>query len=864
MAASASTTVGGHVSRVPLLITAIAVSVGLLLGGAAERSFATASWQWYKADFHVHSVVSADAFPDLGVISASAKANGFNAIFLTDHNLGSNFPISGMTANHMFFEDSYRRWTTATTGALSASTNQLVTSPVASGTSSLHLASTSSTAGESFVWTKRGPNFRTGTSDAILRFKVYPTQLDAGSGLYVSAAIGGDPTVRSPANNPVGYTTTAGVISPGKSTVLVFYFGAPPPASFYGSAHVLAYDLDSGYCDRPLELGAWISCTVDVRSKLADLPPTDQPLAYDALSDLKISSVAQNGRADAYFDSYSIDATSSSADEFVERTAVIGAYDTPSFRIFPSVELGVNKHANRFNFGITDPAQFTSYQDGIAGILPAQQTGYPAQLNHPGVAGGITDAEAISTDAEGADLLEVRQQNMINDWDAILRKGKPIVGTWGGDNHIGRWTLGSLVSFVSAPALTFDDLMQSIFEGRAYMGQSSFVGGFSLNLDSASPYPYPARYPVYVSPTRTTIPAHVAIGGGLRSGDIVRWLANDGSASTTSVLASDSTSSATYDATNPVPLGGAAAYVRAEVRSSSGTLRGVSEPILFADVAGLPADISYHVQRITTPSGHDYTRIASRGVTSTAWDAAANQLSLDLTDPAGSLVDLQGTSASSPTGVEVDGAAVSEAGSLADFDSATGSTWFYDAATNGLYLKVLQAGPSSAVRVAFGSAPPPPPQTITLNPAADAFVNSAAPTTNYGHSFAFYVDGNGIRKAYLRFDLSSLVGTVGNATLRIWGNSTQSIGYDVFGVDDTSWVESTIDWGNQPTSWNANPTGSSGRVDAGTWTSVDVTPLVQAAAGGTLNLGLSTTSTTNLSLASRESIHKPQLVIATG
>ena len=275
-------------SRIPLLVTAVAALIGLLLAGAAERSLATPSWQWYKADFHVHSVVSADAFPDLGVISSSAKANGFNAIFLTDHNLGSNFPISGMTANHMFFEDTYRRWTTATTGSLSSSTNQLASSPVASGTSSLHLASTSSTAGETFVWTKRGPNFRTGTSDAILRFKVYPTELDAGSGLYVSAAIGGDPTVRSPANNPVGYTTTAGVISPGKSTVFVFYFGAPPPASFYGSAHVLAYNLDSGYCDRPFELGTWISCTVDVRSKLADLAPDDQPLAYDGLSDLKM------------------------------------------------------------------------------------------------------------------------------------------------------------------------------------------------------------------------------------------------------------------------------------------------------------------------------------------------------------------------------------------------------------------------------------------------------------------------------------------------------------------------------------------------------------------------------------------------
>ena len=858
-------------SRTPHFLTAAAAAIGLLLIGPTAGSGAAPSMQWYKADFHVHSVVSADAFPDLGVISASAKANGLNAVFLTDHNLASNFPISGMTANHMFFEDTYRRWTTATTGSLSASTNQLASSPVASGTASLHLASTSSTAGEAFVWTKRGPNFRAGTTDAILQFKVYPTRLDSGSGLYVSAAIGGDPTVRSPANNPVGYTTTAGAISPGKSTVLVFYFGAPPPASFYGSANVLAYNLDSGgYCDRPFQLDGWISCTIDVRSKLADVAPADQPLAYDALSDLKMSAVAQNGTADAYFDSYSIDATSSSADEFVERNASIGAYDTPTFRIFPSVEMGVNKHANRFDFGITDPSQFSSYPNGIDGILPTQQTGYPAQLNHPGVAGGVTDAEAISTNAEGADLLEVRQQNMISDWDAILRKGVPVVGTWGGDNHIGRWTAGSLVSFVQAPALTFDDLMHSIYEGRAYVGASSFVGGFALNLDPGSADPYPARYPVYVSPGKATIPAHVAIGGGLRAGDTVKWLGNNGSASATSVLASDPTSPPTYDATTDVPIAGASAYVRAEVRSSTGAVRALSEPIMFDDVPGLPLDISYHVQQVTTPSGHDYTRIATKGIASTAWDQGAGQLSIGLTDPSGSLVELRGTSATSPTGVAVDGTDVGEAASLADFDAATGSTWYYDTATNALYLKALQGSASSAVSVTFvGEGPPPPPPppppgTITLDPAADAFVRSTTPTTNYGASTALYVDANGIRKSYLRFDLSLVGGTVNSATLRIWANSAQSVGYDVYGVGDTSWDETTIDWDNQPANWDASPTGSSGPTVAGTWTSVDVTPLVQAAAGGQLSLGLFTTSNTNLSLASRQSDHSPQLVIATG
>jgi hypothetical protein len=936
--------------RIYILFAVAAASFGLLLAGAAEPSLAAPSWQWYKADFHVHSVVSADAFPDLGVISSSAKVNGFNAVFLTDHNLGSNFPISGMTANHMFFQDSYRRWTTATTGSLAATTNELATSPVASGTSSLHLASTSSSAGETFVWTKRGPNFQTGTSDSILKFKVYPVQVDGGSGLYVSAAIGGDPTVKDPANNPVGYTTTGGVISPGKSTVFVFYFGTPPPAGFYGAAHVLAYNLNAGYCDKSLSLNTWISCTVDVRSKLPDLAEADQPLSYDALSDLKIASVAEAGKAEAYFDAYSIDAASSSADEFVQRNGIIGSHDSSSFRIFPSVEMGINQHANRFNFGITDSAQFTSYKNGIDGILPTQQSGYPAQLNHPGVNGGVSDQAAIDTDAEGADLLEVRQQNMIDDWDAILRKGVPVVGTWGGDNHIGRWSVGSQATFVAAPALTFDDLMQATFEGRAYMGQASFAGGLALNLDQGSQEPYPARYPIYVSPARVTVSAHVAIGGGLHTGDIVRWLTNNGSATATSVLASDTISAATYDATKAVPLGGGSAYVRAEVRTSKGSVRGLSEPILFADVSGLPADISYHVQQITTPSGHDYTRIQSKGVTSTTWDETAKELALELTDPPGSLLELRGTSTSSPTSVVVDGVTVSAASSPSAFASATGSTWYYDAAANGLYLKVLQATATAAVRVAFGGsrdtdAPSAPtglavksamtssvvlewnpstdnvavagytiyrdgspigttsgttfsdtslspatthtytvdaydaagnhsassspvsattPGTITLNPAADSYVNSASATTNYGTSPAFYVDGNGVRKSYLRFDLTPLAGTVTKAALEIWGNSSQTTGYDVFGLDDTSWDETTINWDNQPTSWSMTPAGSSGPVTTGTWTSVDVTALVQAAAGKLLSLGLSTNSLTNLSLASRESTNKPRLVITIG
>ena len=54
--------------------------------------------QWYQTDTHVHSVVSGDALTDMGIISQAAKSLGYNAQFITDHQAGSNFPISTVIA----------------------------------------------------------------------------------------------------------------------------------------------------------------------------------------------------------------------------------------------------------------------------------------------------------------------------------------------------------------------------------------------------------------------------------------------------------------------------------------------------------------------------------------------------------------------------------------------------------------------------------------------------------------------------------------------------------------------------------------------------------------------------------------------
>jgi hypothetical protein len=344
---------------------------------------------------------------------------------------------------------------------------------------------------ETYVWTNRGPNFRSG--DIILKFSVYPTRIDPGSGVYVSASIGGDVTVQ----NPDGYTTSSGVISPGKSIVMVWQLGSPRVAASDTNRRVLTYPLT-------YTLNTWNHYTINISDYLADIPAAERPLDYNAVTYLKMAAAANAGTADAYFDTYSITASVPvpAADEFVYRTSLINTHDTSTFKIFPSLEMGVSKHAQRFNFGITQLSEFLSYWDGVDGILPAQESGYPAMLNHPGSSGGVNDEEAISTQGRGADLMEVRQQGWIDNWDAILQQGVQLLGTGTSDTHR-VFSGSSFATYVYGPELTFDSLIHSIFDGRTYVAAGSFgdQGRLIFNVDSSSQEPYPARYPMYV-PTR--------------------------------------------------------------------------------------------------------------------------------------------------------------------------------------------------------------------------------------------------------------------------------------------------------------------------------------------------------------------------
>ena len=149
---------------------------------------------------------------------------------------------------------------------------------------------------------------------------------------------------------------------------------------------------------------------------------------------------------------------------------------------------------------------------------------------------------------------------------------------------------------------------------------------------------------------------------------------------------------------------------------------------------------------------------------------------------------------------------------------------------------------------------------LTFAPIADAYVTAAIPNTNYGGSLQFRVDGSPIVMGYLTFNIQGLNKPIATAKLRIYANSSSSVGVKVYGVPDVTWNERSITYNNAPALGNLG--GQSGPIGGATWITIDVTVLVTG--NGLVSVALTGINSTAISLASRESgAHAPQLIITT-
>jgi chitodextrinase len=152
-------------------------------------------------------------------------------------------------------------------------------------------------------------------------------------------------------------------------------------------------------------------------------------------------------------------------------------------------------------------------------------------------------------------------------------------------------------------------------------------------------------------------------------------------------------------------------------------------------------------------------------------------------------------------------------------------------------------------------------QLVTLTPTADARVEQATPTTNFGTATALRVDaGSTPVESYLLFNATGLAGTLRHASLRVWASSGTADGPAVY-TSPTNWTETGITWATRPTRTGAGTDDKAG-ISTGTWVEYDVTSLMTG--NGTWSFVLAGVSSDGVDFHSKEATNDPQLVITMG
>ncbi len=153
--------------------------------------------------------------------------------------------------------------------------------------------------------------------------------------------------------------------------------------------------------------------------------------------------------------------------------------------------------------------------------------------------------------------------------------------------------------------------------------------------------------------------------------------------------------------------------------------------------------------------------------------------------------------------------------------------------------------------------------TLRFFAAADAKVELANPTTNFGSGDHLRTDvgPNDDAVSYLRFMVGGISGRVTSAKLRLRSTDNGTVdGPAVRGTSGT-WSESSVTWQNRPAA-TTGPVSDAGAIEPATWIEWDVTSLVQA--DGTHNFQLAAVSTDGVNFRSREfstASLRPELVV---
>ncbi|WP_221029056.1 DUF7594 domain-containing protein [Actomonas aquatica] len=226
----------------------------------------------------------------------------------------------------------------------------------------------------------------------------------------------------------------------------------------------------------------------------------------------------------------------------------------------------------------------------------------------------------------------------------------------------------------------------------------------------------------------------------------------------------------------------------------------------------------------------DEVFLAPAAPTGLSASTAAGLVSLDWndngeTDLAGYLVYRATTSGGPYT--EISGSIVTSS----DYDDTTvsgGTTYYYTTTAVDDYAN------ESAYATEVSATPPVSSSSEDFAPVADAYVNEANATANYGSNTVLNVmDATNDRRTFLKFTVSG-VGTVTSATLKLKCKATQSGTTSAYQVTDITWAEGGLNWNNQPTIGSVADVATN--VAAEAWVELDVTSLITG--NGTFSIAL--------------------------
>ena len=142
---------------------------------------------------------------------------------------------------------------------------------------------------------------------------------------------------------------------------------------------------------------------------------------------------------------------------------------------------------------------------------------------------------------------------------------------------------------------------------------------------------------------------------------------------------------------------------------------------------------------------------------------------------------------------------------------------------------------------------------------ADARVEAANPSTNFGTWKTLTADGSPLIESFLRFTVSGLAGSVESAKLRVYVTNVTADGPAVYATTN-SWTERAITWATRPPRMS-DALDDKGPLALNTWVEYDLSELVRD--DGTYNVVFASSSADDLQFPSREGLQRPELVVTT-